>query len=125
MPLCVVPVSYSVATESSATIAVLYALPAEQPVVELAFEPGMTAAMAVERSGLIQRYPEIASSERVLGVWGVEVVPESALRAGDRVEISRPLVADPRQMRREFLTDGRVMGGAAAPDSRVRKSDRE
>jgi putative ubiquitin-RnfH superfamily antitoxin RatB of RatAB toxin-antitoxin module len=55
----------------------------------------------------------------VLGVWGVEVEREFALKPGDRVEISRPLTVDPRVMRRELLDDGRVMGGAG-----VRKKDR-
>ena len=114
-----------VGIESSDTVAVIYALSDEQAVVDLAFEPGMTATQAVARSGLIKRYPEIAARELVLGVWGIAVAPDQMLKAGDRVEISRPLVADPREMRRDFMTDGRVMGGAAAAASRFRKTVRE
>lgn len=107
------------------TIEVLYALPDEQTIVELPFEAGMTALRAVERSGLAERYPEIARRELVLGVFGVAVGHGHVLAAGDRVEISRPLVADPRDMRRELLTDGRVMGGAAAPAPKLRKPGRD
>lgn len=110
--------------ESASTVRVLYALPDAQHVVELEYEPGMTAEAAVARSGLAARYPAIAEDELVLGIWGVEVDSACPLKAGDRVEISRPLVADPRDMRRELLTDGRVMGGASAPPPKLRTKDR-
>jgi putative ubiquitin-RnfH superfamily antitoxin RatB of RatAB toxin-antitoxin module len=110
--------------ERNHTIEVLYALPDEQAIVELDFEQGMTARDAVVRSGLPERYPEIAEQDLALGVWGVEVPADFGLRVGDRVEISRPLLADPRDMRRTFINDGRVMGGAVAPESGIRKTDR-
>jgi putative ubiquitin-RnfH superfamily antitoxin RatB of RatAB toxin-antitoxin module len=110
---------------SEAVVEVLYALPEKQVIVELNIEPGMTAALAVERSGLIESYPSISEQDLVFGVWGVEVSPNHPLKPGDRVEISRPLEADPRVMRRELMTDGRVMGGAQAPDSSLRKKARE
>jgi hypothetical protein len=94
------------------TVEVLYALRDEQAIVVLPYEPGLTAAAAVEHSGLLERYPEIRMQPRVFGIFGVEVAHEHALEPGDRVEICRPLKADPRDMRRAFLTDGRVMGGA-------------
>jgi putative ubiquitin-RnfH superfamily antitoxin RatB of RatAB toxin-antitoxin module len=104
---------------------VLYARPEEQLIVSVSFEHGMTAADAVERSGLTERFPEIGAQVLVLGVWGKEVSAAHELKPGDRIEISRPLKADPRDMRREYMTDGRVMGGAAAPVPGVRKKVRE
>lgn len=98
--------------ESSKVVEVVCALPGEQAIAEIRFEPGMTAATAVERSGLVERYAGELGSDLVLGVWAVEVDPAFVLEPGDRVEISRPLRADPRAMRREMLSDGRVMGGA-------------
>jgi hypothetical protein len=112
------------ASERQQPVEVLYALPDEQFIVELDFETEMTAGQAARRSGLIDRYPKILAGRLVLGVWGVEVSPGHVLKPGDRVEISRPLVADPRAMRREFLTDGRVMGGASAPPRGIRRTDR-
>jgi hypothetical protein len=102
-------------------VQVVYARPDEQPIVEIDFEAGMTAGDAVERSGLLDRLSDLAELDLVLGVWGVEIATDHRLSAGDRVEVSRPLQADPRAMRREFMTDGRVMGGAPASESRTKK----
>lgn len=102
---------------------VLYALAEAQTIVAVPYEPGMTAARAVELSGLAEARPAIAAGPLVLGIWGVEVDAAHALEPGDRVEISRPLVADPRVMRRELASDGRVMGGSG--NGEVRKRARE
>lgn len=106
-------------TESSFKVQVLFAMPDEQHIVEVAFEPGMTAALAVDRSGLAEQFPTLAETDLVLGVWGVAVEPGQLLEPGDRVEISRPLQADPRDMRRELISDGRVMGGAPRPSRKL------
>lgn len=95
-----------------ARVSVLYALPDEQVIVDLEYEPGMTALAAVRQSGLMQRFPVILESELLLGVFGRPLAADAPVRPGDRIEISRPLQTDPREMRREFLLDGRVMGGA-------------
>lgn len=117
---------FTVATDDGRPVVqVLFARAAEQTIVEIEFEPGMTAAAAVERSGLVEDLRVLSTEDLVLGVWGVEVDPECAIRAGDRVELSRPLQADPRDMRRELMTDGRVMGGAPAPDAGSRKKARK
>jgi putative ubiquitin-RnfH superfamily antitoxin RatB of RatAB toxin-antitoxin module len=115
---------FLVVTDPGTHVQVLYALPEEQVIVELELAPGMTAAAAVVSSGLVERYPEIGREALVLGIWGVEVSPDRVLRAGDRVEISRALVADPRDMRRALLSGGRVMGGANAPPPAVSKKVR-
>ena len=95
-----------------ATVDVVYALADRQIVVPVKFESGLTAGGAVAASGLAERFPEIARRELVLGIWGTAAVKDTLLRPGDRVEISRPLIADPRAMRRGLLEQGRVMGGA-------------
>lgn len=95
-----------------ATVQVVYALTDEQAVVEVPFESGMTAARAVELSGLLSRYAEIDPRGLVLGVFGERVAAERLLQAGDRVEICRPLRADPRDLRRLLQASGKVMGGS-------------
>lgn len=119
----VVPGKSTVPEDRGDSVEVLYALPAEQHIVSVPWSPGLTAARAVESSGLPDRFPEIAAGPLVLGIWGMAVRLEHVLKAGDRVEISRPLVADPRDMRRELMAGGRVMGGASGPV--VRKPGRE
>ena len=84
-------------------IEVVYATPAEQAIVELSVPPGTTAAQAVERSGLAQRFPGIGPAAK-LGVFGRVVAPDAPVSDGDRVEIYRPLVADPKQARVERAT---------------------
>ena len=80
-------------------IEVAYARPEEQVVIELNVPVGTTAEEAVERSGLAARFPEI-SGDKKLGVFGKIVAADTPLAAGDRVEIYRPLEADPKQARR-------------------------
>lgn len=104
-----------------AIVQVVFARPEEQSVIEVDFEPGMTAADAVERAGLVEDRSVLTEQRLLLGVWGIEVAFEHPLKVGDRVELSRPLQADPRAMRRELVTDGRVMGGASALDAKSKK----
>lgn len=122
MPLFGERILYSAMVDNTQVVYVLYALPDDQAVVEVEFEPGLSAMEAVVRSGLVERYPEIGGAPFLLGVWGVEVRADCSLRAGDRVEISRPLAADPRDMRRDFVSGGRVMGGASVPEKLARAS---
>lgn len=103
------------AADSTAPVQVLYALRDTQHLVELEFADGITALQAVNDSGLIERFPDILDSDLMLGIFGLEVTHNQLLKPGDRVEISRPLIADPRQMRRDMMSDGKVMGGAVLP----------
>jgi putative ubiquitin-RnfH superfamily antitoxin RatB of RatAB toxin-antitoxin module len=80
-------------------IEVVYARAEEQVVVALSVAAGTTVAEALERSGLRSRYPEIAG-EIPLGIFGKVVAPDTPVAAGDRIEIYRPLLADPKQARR-------------------------
>ena len=87
------------AADAPLDIEVVYALPDEQVVVRVALPHGATAADAVERSGLRMRFPAIAADAK-LGIYGRIVAGDTRLTAGDRVEIYRPLIADPKQARR-------------------------
>jgi putative ubiquitin-RnfH superfamily antitoxin RatB of RatAB toxin-antitoxin module len=82
-------------------IEVAYALREEQVLLELKLPEGTTARQAVERSGILQRFPEIDLDQVNLGIFGQVVSPDAGLRDGDRVEIYRPLIAEPKQARRE------------------------
>ncbi|HET9693365.1 MAG TPA: RnfH family protein [Steroidobacteraceae bacterium] len=83
-------------------VEVVCALPDQQCVVELGLPAeGLTAAQAVERSGLLQQFPDLSAHGPVLGIFGAVCEPSRPLRDGDRVEIYRPLKHDPRELRRE------------------------
>jgi len=80
-------------------IEVVYALPQRQQRVLLELAPGSTVQDAIQASGLLPHLPAVISGRP--GIWGRPVSPQTVLRDLDRVEIYRPLLADPKQIRRE------------------------
>ncbi|HEY7885356.1 MAG TPA: RnfH family protein [Cellvibrionaceae bacterium] len=90
------------------TVEVAYALPDKQKIVELLVEPGTTAYEAAERSGLDKVFADIDIATAKMGIFGqalgtkgLKPAREHRLQAGDRVEIYRPLTADPKEVRRK------------------------
>jgi hypothetical protein len=93
------------------SIEVVYALPQRQRVVTVPLRPGMTVLAAIEASGLPAEFPEISARSLAVGIHGQPVDPHREVQAGERVEIYRPLQADPREARRRRLSsprDGRT-----------------
>jgi putative ubiquitin-RnfH superfamily antitoxin RatB of RatAB toxin-antitoxin module len=81
-----------------------------QVVVDVPWRSGLTAGEAVEASQIRMVVPAIADLPTVLGRFGQRVDEQSVLEPGDRIDVCRPLVKDPREMRRELLSAGSVMG---------------
>jgi putative ubiquitin-RnfH superfamily antitoxin RatB of RatAB toxin-antitoxin module len=77
---------------------VLYALPGRQVMRRIALPEGSTLADAIRASGLAEEFPEIDPARA--GIYGKSVPAGTALRDRDRVEIYRPLRADPKEVRR-------------------------
>ena len=94
----------------SIRIEVCYAKPEMQAMVALTVPAGTTALQAAQQSGLAGRHPEIDLSKQTLGIRGKRVEPGRVLEEGDRVEILRPLSADPKETRRRLAIKGKVMG---------------
>lgn len=89
------------------TVEVAFALPDQQKIIELLVEPGTTAYQAAERSGINKIFKDINLIEakmgvfsQTLGVKGLKPPQEYIMQPGDRVEIYRPLTADPKEVRR-------------------------
>lgn len=97
-------------------VEVVYALKARQKVVQVNLSEGATVRDAIERSGLLQEFPEIDLSSNKLGIWNKLSKVDATLRDKDRVEIYRPLIADPKEVRRQRAAEGKVMkkGGGEA-----------
>jgi uncharacterized protein len=87
---------------------VVYALPDRQSVQELELPPSATVAEAVARSGLLQKFPEIADRPLTCAIYGHVVADSHVLCADDRVEILRPLQVDPKESRRRAAARGRA-----------------
>jgi putative ubiquitin-RnfH superfamily antitoxin RatB of RatAB toxin-antitoxin module len=85
---------------------VVYALPDRQAVEELELPESATVAEAVARSGLLQRFPEIGARPLACAIFGRAVADSQVLRAGDRAEILRPLLVDPKESRRRAAARG-------------------
>ncbi|MFT3733485.1 MAG: RnfH family protein [Rhodocyclaceae bacterium] len=88
---------------------VCYALPGKQELVSLTLPAGSTAQAAIEASGLMSRYPEIDLENNKVGVFAKLVKLDTPLRDRDRVEIYRPLIADPKEVRRKRAEEGKAM----------------
>ena len=88
--------------ESAAAIVVeiVYALPDRQIVQSMEVDAGTTLQQALDASGLLQRFPEILQAGLDAGIHGKRVDRSTVLQAFDRIEIYRPLIADPKQARR-------------------------
>ena len=82
-------------------IEVTYALPEEQVLITLDVEQGTTAEQAVKLSGVLERFTEIDLTKNKLGIFGKITKADQVLRDKDRVEIYRPLIADPKESRRK------------------------
>jgi putative ubiquitin-RnfH superfamily antitoxin RatB of RatAB toxin-antitoxin module len=82
-------------------VVVSYATPAEEFIHPMRVAPGTTIGQAVEASGVLARFPEINLVTQPVGIYGKKKTLETVLRERDRIEIYRPLVADPKDSRRK------------------------
>lgn len=90
-------------------VEIAYAKPEKQLILTLKVPQGTTAEQAVMASGMLQKFPEIDLAVSKIGIFGKMVKPDTELREKDRVEIYRPLIADPKEVRRQRAAEGKVM----------------
>jgi len=90
-------------------IEVAYVKPGDQIVRLLKEQSGITVQQAIEKSGIIKECPEIDLSKNKVGVFGKAAKLDACLRAGDRVEIYRPLIADPKEARKKRAKQGKSL----------------
>lgn len=95
-------------------IEVACALPDRQVVLPLEVAAGCTAAEAITQSGIFALLPALDPARCGLGIFGHEIRSDRVLCAGDRVEVLRPLLDDPRERRRRLARQGATMGKRSA-----------
>lgn len=97
-------------------VEVVYATPERQELASVSVPAGATVGQAIEASGLLARHPEIDLAKNKLGVYAKLAKADTILRDRDRVEIYRPLIADPKEVRKQRAAEGKVMkkGGGEA-----------
>ena len=79
-------------------VSVAAALPGRQEVIEVELPDTSRVADAIDASRILERYPELRGA--ATGIWSRKCATDTPLRDGDRVELYRPLAADPKQQRR-------------------------
>lgn len=97
-------------------IEVAYALPQEQILMSLTVDEGTTLEQAIEQSGILAQFPDIELGKtNKVGIFGKLGKLDMMLREKDRVEIYRPLIADPKAVRKQRAAEGKQMrkGGDA------------
>ncbi len=82
-------------------IELVYPLPNEQTLFTVYVNEGATVEQAIEQSGILKRYPQIDLAQTKVGIFSKVCKLTDELREGDRIEIYRPLIADPKEMRRK------------------------
>jgi len=91
------------------TVEVAYARPDEQIIIPVEIEAGATVEQAIQRSGMLTRFPEINLAVNKVGVFGKLGKLDAVLREGDRAEIYRALIADPKEVRKQRAAEGKKM----------------
>ncbi|MBT1449451.1 RnfH family protein [Glaciecola sp. XM2] len=82
------------------SIEVVYGLPDRQSLISLVVAPETTVEKAIVQSGVLNMYQEINLQENKVGIWNRTCKLTDVLQPGDRVEIYRPLIADPKEVRK-------------------------
>jgi putative ubiquitin-RnfH superfamily antitoxin RatB of RatAB toxin-antitoxin module len=93
---------------SEIEVEVVYALPFAQDTTRLRIPAGTTVAQAIARAGVALRHPEIDFGKGRVAVYGRLVSGDAVLGDQDRVEILRPLSADPKEVRRRRASQGKL-----------------
>jgi uncharacterized protein len=98
------------------TVEVAYALPRRQLILQLKVDEGTTAEQAIHASGILDEFPQIDLQHHKIGIFGKPCKLTDTLHHGDRVEIYRPLIADPKEIRKQRAAKGKEMRkGAGGP----------
>ena len=82
-------------------VMVVYARPECQRIIAVRVAAGTSVTDAIRQSGILQEFPEIELRQAKLGIFSRRVDAKATVQAGDRIEIYRPLIADPKTVRRE------------------------
>jgi len=101
-------------------VEVAYALPDKQSLVSLEVEEGTTIKEAIEASGVLETYHQIDLTIDKVGIFSKFATLDTVLREKDRVEIYRPLIADPKKVRKERAARGKAMRSVKKDQSKVR-----
>jgi len=87
-------------------IGIAYAAPTRQAWLSVELPDGATVKDAIERSGILQQFPEIDLEQQKVGIFSKLTKLDAALADGDRIEIYRPITCDPKTVKRKAKGEG-------------------
>lgn len=87
-------------------IGVVYASPTRQAWLSIEVPDGTTVKDAIERSGILQQFPEIDLVQQKVGIFSKLTKLDATLADGDRIEIYRPITCDPKMVKRKAKAEG-------------------
>jgi putative ubiquitin-RnfH superfamily antitoxin RatB of RatAB toxin-antitoxin module len=96
-------------SNESINVEVAYALPEKQVIRAVNVDAGTTLGAAIVQSGIMMDFPDLELEDAKVGIFGKVAAMTTVLSDGDRVEIYRPLIADPKEVRRKRAAEGKVM----------------
>ncbi|WP_246143391.1 RnfH family protein [Colwellia echini] len=99
-------------TNSKITIEIVYGIPQKQKILTLSVVSGTTVEQAIIDSGIIKLFPEINLNENKVGIWNRTVKLTDSVDDLDRIEIYRPLIADPKDVRKRRAEKAKLEGRA-------------
>ena len=82
-------------------VEVAYAMPGEQVIISIKVPTKFNVKQAIEKSGIQKKFPSIDLSKNKVGIFGKKTTLDHVLKNRDRIEIYRPLILDPKEMRRK------------------------
>ena len=105
------------------TVEVVYALPETQTLLSLEVDKGATVKDVILQSSILEEFPDLDIDSLDVGIFGKATKMSQLVRDKDRVEIYRPLIADPKEVRKRKAAEGKILkkGGATASVNKVEK----
>ncbi len=104
-------------------VEVIYALPEEQKLLTVEVENGTEVRQVILESGVLEEYPELDLDAMKVGLFGKMTTMKQKVRDKDRIEIYRPLIADPKEVRKKRAAEGKVLkkGGGEVKTEKAEK----
>ena len=93
-------------------IEVVYGTPTKQELLSVPVSPGTTVEQAIVESGIMELFPEIDLKKNKVGIWNRAAKLSEELHDLDRIEVYRPLIADPKEVRKRRAEKAKEEGRA-------------
>ena len=94
--------------ENNITVEVAYALPNQQLIIPIQVPAETNAQDAIRASGILHKFPDIDLTTQQIGIFGKLSRLDATLRHLDRIEIYRPLIADPKEVRKNRAEEAKA-----------------